>query len=162
MHSAESHPTAPPDSDGSSNASLRPLANQMVAAASRFARTATQISGIRISAVSMRALAYIERHGPQRISHLANYESISQPAMTTAVNRLAQDGMVVRQPDPVDARAHLVALTDQGDTALQEYRRQVAAIVQPTFDTLSEADRTTLARAVEILESLTNKLTGFE
>src|SRR5699024_4781363 len=77
MHSAESHPTAPPDSDGSSNASLRPLANQMVAAASRFARTATQISGIRISAVSMRALAYIERHGPQRISHLANYESIS-------------------------------------------------------------------------------------
>src|SRR5699024_2006165 len=98
----------------------------------------------------------------QRYPPPAHYSILSQPAMTTAVNRLAQDGMVVRQPDPVDARAHLVALTDQGDTALQEYRRQVAAIVQPTFDTLSEADRTTLARAVEILESLTNKLTGFE
>src|SRR5699024_403102 len=162
MHSAESHSTAPPDSDGSSNASLRPLANQMVTAASRFARTATQISAIKISAVSMRALGYIERYGPQRISHLANYESISQPAMTTAINRLAQDGMVIRQPDPVDARAQLVALTEQGDAALQEYRRQVAATVQPTFDTLPEADRATLERAVEILESLTNKLTGVE
>src|SRR5699024_7075184 len=135
---------------------------QMVAAASWFARTATLFSGIRISAVCMRALAYIERQGSQRMSHVANYESISRPAMPTAVTRLAHDGMVVRQPGPVDARAHLADLNDQGDTALQEYRRQVAAIVPPTFDTLSEADRTTLARAVEILESLTNKLTGFE
>src|SRR5699024_2512000 len=99
---------------------------------------------------------------PQRISHLANYVSISQHTMTTAVNRLAQDDMVVLQPDPVDDRAHLVALTNQSDTALQEYRRQVAAIVQAQFDTVSDADRTTLARAVEILETLTNKLTGFE
>src|SRR5699024_12756173 len=154
MHSAESHPTAPPDSDGSSNASLRPLANQMVAAASRFARTATQISGIRISAVSMRALAYIERHGPQRISHLANYESISQPAMTTAVNRLPQDGMDVRQPDPADARAHLVALTAPGHPALHEYRRQVAAIVPPTLDTLTAADHNPLAHAREVIAPL--------
>ena len=82
--------------------------------------------------------------------------------MTTAINRLAHDGMVVRQPDPDDARAQLVALTDQGGDALQEYRRQVVATVQPTLDTLSETDRVTLGRAVDILESLTHRLTGFE
>lgn len=138
----------------------RPLANQIVSAASRFARVSTQVSNIPISPVSMRALGYIERHGPQRISRMASYESISQPAMTSAINRLAQDGLVIRQPDALDARAQLVALTDNGRHLLEEYRQQVAAVIQPQLERLTAEDYATIERTVDILDALTNDLTG--
>jgi len=142
------------------SASQRPLANQIVAAASRFARVVTQVSDIPISAVSMRALGYIERLGPQRVSRMADYESISQPAMTSAVNRLAEDGLVVRETDPHDARAQLVAMTDTGRRLLEEYRGQVADVLQPKLEALAPDDYATIQRAVELFDALTNDLTG--
>lgn len=154
---APPHPTGSPQE---ASAEQRPLANQIVSASSRFARVVTQVSNIGVSAVSMRALGYIERHGPQRISQMAGYESISQPAMTSAVNRLADDGLVVRQPDPADARAQLVELTDQGQHMLDEYRSQVAEVLQPMLENFSAADYAVIEHAVELLETLTNDLTG--
>ena len=122
-----------PSSHDSQEGAQRPLANQIVASSSRFARVVTQVSNIPISAVSMRALGYIERLGPQRISHMADYESISQPAMTSAVNRLAQDGLVVREADPVDARAQLVALTATGRKLLEQYRLKLPRCYSPNL-----------------------------
>lgn len=144
----------------SDDGSDRPLANQLVSAASRFARVVTQVSDIPISAVSMRALGYIERLGPQRISQMASYESISQPAMTSAINRLETDGLIIRQPDPADARAQLVDLTDQGRHLLEEYRGQVANVLQPKLNALPAADYATIEGVVELLEKLTNELIG--
>ena len=150
----------PRNAGAASDRSPRPLSNQFVSAASRFARVVAQVSNIPISAVSMRALGSIERHGPQRISYMASYESISQPAMTSAVNRLADDGLVIRQPDPADARAQLVVLTDTGRQLLEEYRQQIAAVIQPKLEHLTADDYATIQRTVEILDALTNDLTG--
>ena len=164
MHSAPNTPEAPDDPPASADpahpSSQRPLANQIVASASRFARVVTQVSDIPISAVSMRALGYIERLGPQRVSTMAVYESISQPAMTSAVNRLAEDGLVVRQTDPADARAQLVAMTDTGRELLEQYRQQVADVLQPRLENLTPEDYATIERCVELLDSLTDDLTG--
>lgn len=136
-----------------------PLANQLMTAVSRFSRVVTHASRIPISAVSMRALGHIERSGPQRISALACYESISQPAITAAVNKLEADGLVHRQPDPADARAQLVALTSKGRELLTEYRGQVAQVLQPRLDALSPDDIESLERSVEIFHALTDGLT---
>lgn len=161
-----SSPDAPDPGDAASatdpsEENQRPLANQIVTVTSRFARAVTQVSGIAISPLSMRVLSYIERYGPQRISVMASVESISQPAMTSAVNRLAKDGLVTRQTDPVDARAQLVDMTDQGQEMLAQYRRQAARVLQPRLETLSAEDYATIERTVEILETLTHDLTGF-
>lgn len=164
MYSAPNAHQAPDDDPANpgpaKRSSQRPLANQIVASASRFARVVTQVSDIPISAVSMRALGYIERLGPQRVSTMAVYESISQPAMTSAVNRLAEDGLVVRQTDPADARAQLVAMTDTGRELLEQYRQQVADVLQPRLEHLAPDDYATIERCVELLDSLTDDLTG--
>lgn len=164
MHSASNTPEEPDDppvsADPATPSSQRPLANQIVASASRFARVVTQVSDIPISAVSMRALGYIERLGPQRVSTMAVYESISQPAMTSAVNRLAEDGLVIRHTDPADARAQLVAMTDTGRELLEQYRQQVADVLQPRLENLTPEDYATIERCVELLDSLTDDLTG--
>ena len=80
--------------------------------------------------------------------------------MTSAVNRLADDGLVIRQPDPADARAQLVVLTDTGRQLLEEYRQQIAAVIQPKLEHLTADDYATIQRTVEILDALTNDLTG--
>lgn len=91
---------------------------------------------------------------------MAVYESISQPAMTSAVNRLAEDGLVVRQTDPADARAQLVAMTATGRELLEQYRQQVADVLQPRLENLTPEDYATIERCVELLDSLTDDLTG--
>jgi DNA-binding MarR family transcriptional regulator len=68
-------------------------------------------------------LSSIARRGPQRITALAAVEGISQPSMTQLVGRLEGRGLVRRTPDPEDARATLVELTDAGVEALRERRR---------------------------------------
>lgn len=157
MHSSRSASDDPDHVDYSTD---RPLANQLVSAASRFARVVTQVSDIPISAVSMRALGYIQRQGPQRISQMAAYESISQPAMTSAINRLEADGLIERQPDPADARAQLIELTHRGADLLEAYRGQVAEVLQPKLQDLPATDYATITRVVELLERLTDELIG--
>jgi len=108
----------------------------------------------------MRALGYIQRQGPQRISQMAAYESISQPAMTSAINRLEADGLIERQPDPADARAQLIELTHRGADLLEAYRGQVAEVLQPKLQDLPATDYATITRVVELLERLTDELIG--
>lgn len=49
-----------------------------------------------------------------RLGELARRARLSKQTMTTAVRRLERDGLAERRPDPADARASLVFLTDRG------------------------------------------------
>lgn len=137
-----------------------PIENQLVATASHFARVVNRVAKIPMSPVSMRVLARIDHYGPQRISHMAFHESISQPAMTTAVNRLQNDGLVTREPDPTDARAQRVTMTDRGLQTLHDFRSQVRTVIQPKLEALNPEDYAALLRSTEILQTLTEDLTG--
>jgi DNA-binding MarR family transcriptional regulator len=52
--------------------------------------------------------------GPQRISDLGRHVLLSQPALSRLVDRLAERGLVERQPDPADGRGVRLALTASG------------------------------------------------
>ena len=56
--------------------------------------------------------------GPLRISELNRHVLLSQPALSRLVDRLAERGLVERQPDPADGRGIRLSLTD-GGRALQ-------------------------------------------
>lgn len=73
-------------------------------------------------------LAALRRSGkPYRLSPTELYNSllISSGAMTNRIDRLEQQGLVSRAPDPHDRRSVLVALTPKGkktiDTAVSEH-----------------------------------------
>lgn len=134
------------------------LTSRLLAQASRFARTATRRAGMRYSLVAMRVLSNLQHDGDLRVGELAARETVSQPTMTVTVNRLEQDGLVTRRPDPLDARASVVQLTAAGLTELQSFRTRAAAVVRPVLADLSEADAATLARAAELFELLSDRL----
>jgi DNA-binding MarR family transcriptional regulator len=67
---------------------------------------------------------------PRRITDLARFVGLTQPAITTVVNSLEQRGLTHREPDPGDGRAVRILLTDRGRALIEErYRRVGDALI---------------------------------
>lgn len=124
------------------------LASELVTVAARLVR-AVRNEG-HYPAPQVRVLSIIDERGPSRVTTLATIDQCSQPTMTGTVNNLEQAGLVTREPDPADARAQLVHLTERGARELLEYRRQIGSIVLG-WATGAEAD---LRAATEVLNRL--------
>jgi DNA-binding MarR family transcriptional regulator len=120
--------------------------------------TRTSVPVSRTEASVLAALA--ER--PRRITDLATRERVTQPAITLLVNRLEQRGWAERCADAADRRAVLVTLTEAGREALARLRAEYRALVHEEMATLPDEDLCTLARAIEILDGLIERLGGYE
>lgn len=92
--------------------------------------------------------------GPMRVSDLAEREAISQPGMTTLVNRLEAAGQAERYPDPSDGRATLVRITDEGRAVLRRRHAARTELLQHELHHLEDGDRVALAAAVPAVERL--------
>jgi DNA-binding MarR family transcriptional regulator len=66
---------------------------------------------------------------PQRLSELNRHVLLSQPALSRLVDRLADRGLVERQPDPADGRGVRLSLTDAGRAVQRQVGRQHARSV---------------------------------
>lgn len=134
------------------------LANELVWASSRFARTAYQATPVQLSYVSLRAMAAINREPGLRVGELARLEGITQPSMSQAIKKLVDDNLITRHPSPEDARATDLMITDKGRDILQKYRADSAAQIVPVLDTLDDDDIAALKRASELLQHITEEL----
>lgn len=102
------------------------LANELLSLADWLTRWATRNSPRDIPWAHARTLTLVEDSQPTRITSLAAAAEVTQPAMTSSVQRLEADGLIRRIPDPKDGRAGLVELTDRGALALARSRAQRA------------------------------------
>jgi DNA-binding MarR family transcriptional regulator len=107
-----------------------------------------------MSRTAASVLATLRDSGPRRITELAASEAIAQPSATTLVARLERDGLARREPDPDDARAVRVHLTDEGRERLGAMRAQRAADVDARLAALSPEERAVLESALPILDKL--------
>lgn len=134
------------------------LANDLVWASSRFARTAYQATPVQLSYVSLRAMAAINREPGLRVGELARLEGITQPSMSQAIKKLVDDNLITRHPSPEDARATDLMITDKGRDILQKYRADSAAQIVPALDSLPDEDVAVLKRGSELLQHITEEL----
>lgn len=121
---------------------------------SQFARLAARRSEVGVGTVSWRVVATIERHGPLRLSELADRERVSRPTATTVIQRLEQEGLVRRDADPQDSRSSRISITAQGAEQLAQWRGQLAVGVGGLLTPLPEEDLAALDRAARILADL--------
>lgn len=129
------------------------LADDLLRAAARLSRWATRHSDLELPWAQARVLSLVEELGPARITALAAIDDTSQPTMTAQVQRLEARDWIARTPDPDDARAHLVALTDAGRDVLAQARAARAAALAPVLDRLA-ADPERLRAATSLLADL--------
>ena len=99
-----------------------------------------------------RALRVIGTAGPLRPSEVADRLGIVARSATDSVSGLVAAGLVERRVDPVDGRAHLLAVSDSGAAALAEVTRVRAEVADAYFGRLGASDRAELARLLSRLE----------
>ncbi len=121
----------------------------------RFILWARRKAPVQMSSTRVTTLDTLEYAGPLRISELAEREGVSQPGMTTLINKLAEDGYAERFPDPTDGRATLVRITPAGRQILAERHAARAAALLVDIDALPVEHRAALAAAVDALRTLT-------
>jgi DNA-binding MarR family transcriptional regulator len=127
---------------------------QRAAALSRLFLTRTTVDVTRTEIGVMRAVFA----RPQRITELAAGEGVTQPAITRVVNRLQERGWVTRQSDPRDGRVVMVRLTTAGRSVFERLRGEYRALVHEEMATLDDEDVETLARAIDVLDELIERL----
>jgi DNA-binding MarR family transcriptional regulator len=101
---------------------------------------------------------YALRAQPFRITELAEREGVTQPAITLLVNRLEERGWLSRGADPKYGRAVLVSLTPAGESVIDRLRGEYRALLHEDMATLDDDEVETLARAIEILDGLIERL----
>lgn len=136
------------------------LPQHLALVCSQFSRLAARRSEVGVGTVSWRVVATIQRHGPLRLSEIAERERVSRPTATTVIKRLEEEGLVCREPDPTDSRSSLVSTTERGSRQLVAWREQLAEGVGGLLEPLPAEDLATLARAAEILSRLVDTHDG--
>jgi DNA-binding MarR family transcriptional regulator len=104
--------------------------------------------------LQLSAMVTVEELGPLRLSELARREAVSVPTMSRVLAALDEQQLVVRTPDPQDARSALVTLSEEGARRLAQVRSHRTALVARRLRRLDAAQRAALAAALPALEAL--------
>jgi DNA-binding MarR family transcriptional regulator len=112
-----------------------------------------------LSMVQMNVLTHIYYRGECEITALLDILEVSKAAAGQLVERMEQQGLVERKPDPRDHRARLVSLTEKGRelvhlsiAARQNWMNELVAGVSPEKRAAIIAVLQALTRAAENLE----------
>lgn len=88
---------------------------------------------------------------PQTVGELGRYVRVGKSTMTGVLARLVSSGLVVREPDPDDRRASLVAPTDRGRELAETLVTRVRAEVLRVLEPLEPAARGQLAALLQAI-----------
>src|SRR5271170_5743666 len=138
----------------SAPASVVSLAPRLRVAVTRLNRRLRTSALGGVSPAQASALAMIERLGSPALNELASAEQVRPPSMTRVVDALESEGFVERRVDASDRRSLRVSITAAGRRELTRIRSKKTAFLEQRLSALSEADRITVARALDILERL--------
>jgi DNA-binding MarR family transcriptional regulator len=104
--------------------------------------------------LQLSTLVSIQDHGPLRLGELAAREAVSAPTMTRVLAALDDRGLILRKPDPADARSTRVELSAAGMKALAEVRSQRTALLDARLARLTAEQRAALEAALPALEAM--------
>lgn len=120
----------------------------------RLNRWVTHHSDWPLPLAQVRVLSQIDEWGQARTSDLARVEYCSQPTMTTRVQRLQARGWVARASDPLDARATMLTLTEEGRAVLADARATRARVLEALMARMDAPERESVQAATRTLGAL--------
>jgi DNA-binding MarR family transcriptional regulator len=137
--------------------SLPELASSLRIRVMRLSRNLRRQAGTGLSASLLSALTTVERKGPMTIGSLADAEQVKPPTITKVVASLVEQGLVTREPDPLDGRVAWVMATPEGRSLLRRTRRRSDAYLATRLRSLDREELLVLERASRLLERLTEE-----
>src|SRR4051812_38235671 len=85
-------------------------------------------------------LAALEEYGPASQADLGRRCGIDRSDTVAMLNELAEQGLVVRSPDPGDRRRNVVTMTPAGRRRLEQLDAVIATVQQTLLAPLSAAE----------------------
>jgi DNA-binding MarR family transcriptional regulator len=113
-------------------------------------------NGLSMSQVN--ALFHIHHSGGSGVTDLGEHLGITNAAVSQLLERLVQQGLILRDEDPADRRAKKLTLTEKGAQTLQEGIHARQGWLRDLAETLSPAEKEQVAAALQILIDNTRRL----
>lgn len=135
------------------------LSEQLARAITSMGRLMNDFQGEELSRTDFLVLVRLPLQGGEgeavRPRDLARAEGLDPSTMSRRLASLAERGLIAREPDPADGRAHLLTLTQAGRDAVHRERSRRVQLVTDALHDWSDEDRAELAR---LLSQLTDTL----
>ena len=100
-----------------------------------------EMTGLGLTTPKMRALAVLSVIDDLPISDLAVYAVVEQSTLSRALEQLASDGLVRRDPDPNDSRVTRIGITETGRAALDQLWPSMARVYAQMFKGIPAEER---------------------
>ena len=100
----------------------------------------TRLAGLDLSAPDINVLANLADGARRTVGALATATATKPTTRTSALDRLARRGYLVRDLDPGDRRSFLISLTPSGEAAAQTVAAAVRDIERQALAAVTEAD----------------------
>ncbi|MBN9100637.1 MULTISPECIES: MarR family transcriptional regulator [unclassified Pseudonocardia] len=107
-----------------------------------------------LSTTQASVLASTAKHGPVRISDLAEFEGINPTMLSRIVAKLEDAGLLRRRPDPDDGRAALVETTEAGLAQHRTLREERTRLLTDRLAAMPADRAAQLLAALPALEAL--------
>ena len=118
----------------------------------RFARE----SGLSMS--QMGTLFHLHGRGSCGVTDLGDHLGVTSAASSQMLERLAQQGLILRTEDPSDRRVKQILLTDKGHQVLQESIRARQSWLYDLAEILSDAEKEASITVLSVLIEKANDL----
>ena len=100
----------------------------------------SRLAGLDLSAPDINVLANLADGARRTVGALATATATKPTTLTSALDRLARRGYLVRDLDPGDRRSFLISLTPSGEAAAQTVAAAVHDIERQALAAVTEAD----------------------
>jgi DNA-binding MarR family transcriptional regulator len=114
------------------------LMRLMMAAGRRFR---SRIDGDTVDPSQAALLYTLKCHGAMRLGDIAEAMQLDASTVSRHVHQLGEQGLIVREPDPEDGRARIIALSSTGLASLRKTFDQRRAYITAALADWSDADR---------------------
>jgi MarR family 2-MHQ and catechol resistance regulon transcriptional repressor len=112
---------------------------------------ASSVSRLELSVSDFAVLAVLRARGPLRPDAIGKKVLLTSGSVTAALDRLESASLTERRVDPVDRRACLVCLTDQGARLIRVAHDKHTASMEEVFSVLDSQERQDLRRLMKKL-----------
>lgn len=116
----------------------------------------TRESGLSMSHFG--AIFYIHRCGSCGVTEIGEHLGVTSAAASQMLERLVQQGLVLRTEDPKDRRVKRIALTGEGQRIFEEGIRAREAWLDELAQSVSEREKEAITSALETLIFKVNQL----
>ena len=103
-------------------------------------------------------LKVLKKRGELPMSEIGRMVYISKSNMTSIIDKLVENNLAERLPDKNDRRVINIALTDEGNELLNEWRKHSNNDIKMNLSTLSEEDLEKFADSVKTIREILNKM----